>query len=97
MNTGNTQQLDSKTCSSIQTLSSVGFQAVQDDKTTQTKPPGCHQPDIGMSSLTRNQITRNAILGHANMSLNVPISVRTGKQGPVCTGLGTQLGGGGQP
>ena len=33
----------------LQTPSSVGFQAAsEDDVTTQTKPLGCHQPDIGI-------------------------------------------------
>ena len=35
--------------SPLQTPSSVGFQAVsEDDVTTQTKPLGCHQLDIGI-------------------------------------------------
>ena len=93
MNTGNSVWPGPKTCSLLQTPGNVGFQAVQDDKTTQTKPLGHHQPDIGMSFLTGCWVMGNAVLGHTNMSLNVPIGTRAGKWGPDSMSLGTQLRG----
>ena len=54
-NTGNTAQQGPEPCP-LQTPSSVGFQAnSKDDVTTQTKPLGCHQPDIGIVIPTLNR------------------------------------------
>ena len=96
-NTGNTQQPGLGTHGSVQTPGSVGLQAVQDNMTTQTKPPGCHQPDIGIVIPHQEQVTGKAILGHTSMNLKIPLSARAGKQGPVSTSLGTRLCGEGSP
>ena len=79
--------------SPLQTPSSVGFQAIwTDDVTTQTKPLGCHQPDIGVVIPTV-KVMGKAVPGRTKMDLNVLISVITGKQGPDLASLRTRSGG----
>ena len=78
----------------LQTPSSVGFQAIwTDDVTTQTKPLGCHQPDIGVVIPTV-EVMGKAVPGRTKMDLNVLISVITGKRGPDHASLRTRSGGG---
>ena len=79
-------------CSLLQTPGSVGFQAIQDDMTTQTKPLGCHQPSVGIIIPTTG-VTGKAVPGRTKMNLNVLISMSTGKQGPDHASLRTWLGG----
>ena len=94
MNTGNTARLGPKS-SSLQIPSSVGFQAASEDNvTTQTKPLGCHQPDIGIVIPTAG-VTGKAVLGRTKTNLNVLVSMTAGKWSPGHAGLRTRLGGGG--
>ena len=81
-----------RVCSSLQTPSSVGFQAIQDDVTTQTKPLGCHQPDIGIVIPT-TEVTGKAVPGRTKTNLNILISMGAGKRSPDHAGLRTRLGG----
>ena len=79
-----------KACSPLQTPSSVGFQAAsEDDVTTQTKPLGCHQPDIGIV-IPRQWVTGKAVPGRTSMNLNVLASASMGKRSPSHTGLRTR-------
>ena len=82
-----------KARSLLQTPSSVGFQATsEDDVTTQTKPLGCHQPDIGIVIPTLLQVTGKAVPGRTNTNLNILVSMSMGKQSPDHTGLRTRSG-----
>ena len=74
----------------LQTPSSVGFQAAwTGDVTTQTKPLGCHQPDIGVVIPTLLWVMGKAVPGRTNTNLKVLISMNTGKRSPDHTGLRT--------